>query len=106
MDDSGDLTSEIIENPDHNIHISKNQRKRGRPKNILWEHFNEINPHGDGHKGWEFPFNIKQELLQKFPIPNQKRKTKLALDIITGTQPQIDNKFLVVNNMDPGQEEL
>ncbi|CAG8747413.1 7882_t:CDS:1, partial [Dentiscutata heterogama] len=46
------------------------------------------------------------ELLQKFPVPNQKRKTKTEIDIITGTQSRIDNKFQVVNKLDAGQEEL
>ncbi|CAG8615565.1 10935_t:CDS:2 [Racocetra fulgida] len=113
-----DSTSEIIEDSDNDTHTNKNKKKR------------EINNKGDGHKGWEclycneqnprasdmnmnshlalsckkVPLNIKQELLRKFPVPNQKRKTEI--DIITGAQPRIDTKFQVINKMDSGQEEL
>ncbi|CAG8796030.1 35314_t:CDS:2, partial [Racocetra persica] len=52
------------------------------------------------------PPNIRQELLQKFPISSQTKKTKAVLDIITGVQPQINSKFQIMNTMDPGQEEL
>ncbi|CAG8763567.1 25061_t:CDS:2, partial [Dentiscutata erythropus] len=133
MEDSDDSILEVAEHSDHNTQTSKTQKKRGRPKNILWDnHFKEINLHNDGHKGWEclyckeqnlrasdinmnthlvlnckkVPPNIRQELLQKFPLPSQTKKTKAALDIITGVQPQINNKFQIINTMDPGQEEL
>ncbi|CAG8813308.1 8159_t:CDS:1, partial [Cetraspora pellucida] len=126
-------TSEIPNDSDPEAHTSNSQKKRGRPKNMLWDnHFKEINPHGDGHKGWEclyckgqnsratdlnmnthlalnckkVPVNIKQELLRNFPVPNQKRKTKTELDIITSAQPRIDSKFQVISKLDAGQEEL
>ncbi|CAG8722728.1 13376_t:CDS:2 [Racocetra persica] len=107
-EDISDSISEVVNDSDHDTHAS------------------------DGHKGWECkycneqflrasdanmnthlalnckkaPLDIKQELLRKFPVPNQKSKTKTALDIITGVQPRIDSKFQVVNKMDSGQEEL
>ncbi|CAG8825660.1 34815_t:CDS:1, partial [Racocetra persica] len=111
---------------------SRNQKKRGRPKNMLWNnHFREINLQADGHKGWEclycneqnprasdmnmnahlalnckkVPLNIKQVLLRKFPVPNQK-KNKTVIDILTGVQPRIDSKFQTINQMDSGHEEL
>ncbi|CAG8782829.1 26902_t:CDS:1, partial [Racocetra persica] len=126
-----DSTAENIEELDHDTYTSENQKKRGRPRNILWNnHFNEINNKGDGHRGWKclycneqnprasdinmnthlalnckkVPLNIKQELLRKFPVPNQKRKTER--DIITGVQPRIDSKFQAINKIDSGQEEL
>ncbi|CAG8809137.1 21886_t:CDS:1, partial [Racocetra persica] len=132
-DNISDSVSENANNSDHDSHTSKSQKKRGRPRNTLWSnHFKEINSQGDGHRGWEclycneqslrasdanmnthlalnckkVPLDIKQELLRKFPVPNQKRRTKTAIDIITGVQPRIDSKFQIANKMDSGQEEL
>ncbi|CAG8753878.1 28578_t:CDS:1, partial [Racocetra persica] len=63
MEDSDDSISEVVEHSDHNEQTSKTQRKRGRPKNVLWDnHFKEINPHSDGHKGWECLYCKEQNL--------------------------------------------
>ncbi|RIB02219.1 hypothetical protein C2G38_2228425 [Gigaspora rosea] len=48
--------------------------------------------------------NIKQKLLRKFPVPNQKRKTES--NIITSIQPRIDSKFQIINKMDSEQKKL
>ncbi|CAG8689839.1 17490_t:CDS:2, partial [Racocetra fulgida] len=103
-----------------------------QPKNMLWNnHFREINLQADGHKDWEclycneqnlrtfdmnmnaylalnykkVPLNIKQDLLQKFPVPNQK-KTKTVIDILTDIQPRINSKFQTINQIDSRHEEL
>ena len=59
MEDSGSSTlnlteeaTEIIETEEADNIIHTNKKKRGRPKNPLWEsHFTEIHVQESGHKG-------------------------------------------------------
>ena len=49
------------------------------------------------------PAEVKQDRLRNFPIP---KRNKTAIDIATGVQPRIDNKFQQTKKLDPGQEQL
>ncbi|CAG8623953.1 3264_t:CDS:2 [Dentiscutata heterogama] len=130
MEDSDDSILEVAEHSDLNTQTSKTQKKRDCPKNILWDnHFKEINLHKDGHKGWECLYckeqnlrvsdinmnthlvlnckkvlpNIRQELLQKFPIPKVLAKillpAKNAIKIIESKSTTTANVFLFLVQM-------
>jgi hypothetical protein len=126
-DYNDDNDSDNNSNNDNNNEI--NVKKRDRPKNQLWDHFKETDVQKDGHRGWKcnycgdvntrasnsnmnahlalhcqiVPAKIKQDILRNFPVP---KKNKTAIDIATGAQPRIDNKFQQIKKLDSGQEQL